>query len=195
MQAVAASEGSFAASLRCDMAEAVRASDTRFEYCGVAEGAAGCVVAMLNVLPDAVGHDTRTPTQVGAELQSQARDAASLLRRLNVGSAVTRIEVGEKRPRKAVSVAWAGVASASAVHQQAELDELEREYARRYVDKLPPRQPAVQVECYTCWTGTCQLEAAWPNNMEIQNIWCRSVYPRLEASIVVRRPATRVRTV
>ncbi len=137
--AVQSSEGAFAASLRCDIAEAVRSSDARFEYCGVSEGASGAAVAMINVLPDAVGMDARTPTQIASELQVQAYDSKSALRRSNVGSAVTRVEIAEKRPRKAVAMSWTAGGAGSTrppqagLQQHAELDGLEREYARRYV--------------------------------------------------------------
>lgn len=75
-------------------------------------------------------------------LQAQARDPSSILRNLSVGKGASRIEVGEQMQRKAVTVAWeVGESSAGAAggrddgwsvkQHQIELDEMEKEYARR----------------------------------------------------------------
>jgi hypothetical protein len=140
---VESAEGAFAAGLKADMAAAVLASDSRFEWCGVQRGS---VRALVNVLPDPTGRDPRSALALAESLVKQGSDPASSLRLRAVAKTVRIIEITAPGTRKQTSLqAWRSLlpgaagkalphsseAAQSLERRQKELDELEQEYLRR----------------------------------------------------------------
>jgi len=140
---VEVAEGAFAAGLKADMAASVMASDSRFEWCGMQRGS---VRALLNVLPDPTGRDSRSALALAESLKQQGSDAASSLRSRVVTKTVRLVEITAPGTRKQTSVQdWRALLPSSApkslmpsseealslARRQAELDQLETEYHRR----------------------------------------------------------------